>query len=76
MDKENLQQKDSFKIESISVNNKTYELQENNSCIVADGSIYCTTEPEPPIRAFGFWAGIILAIVLIFLLYLLCRNGR
>ena len=34
MDKENLQQKDSFKIESISVNNKTYELQENNSCIV------------------------------------------
>lgn len=74
MDKENLQQKDSFKIETISVNNKTYKLQENNSCIVADGSIYCTTEPPP--RAFGFCAGIILAIALIFFLYLLCRDGR
>ena len=73
MDKEKLQQKDSFKIESISLNDKTYKLQENNSCIVADGSIYCTTEPPRP---FGFWGGIILAIVLIFFLYFLCREGR
>lgn len=69
MDKENL------KIESISLNNKTYKLQENNSCIVVDDSIYCTTE-NPPVRPFGLWAGIILAIALIFFLYLLCRNGR
>lgn len=69
MDKENL------KIESISLNNKTYKLQENNSCIVVDDSIYCTTE-NLPVRPFGLWAGIILAIVLIVFLYLLCRNGR
>lgn len=69
MDKENL------KIESISLNNKTYKLQENNSCIVVDDSIYCTTE-KPPVRPFGLWAEIILAIALIFFLYLLCRNGR
>ena len=75
MDKEKLQQKDSFKIESISLNDKTYKLQENNSCIVADDSIYCTTE-EPPIRLFGSCALLILAIALIFFLYLLCRNGR
>ena len=44
MDKEKLQQKDSFKIESINLNNKTYKLQENNSCIVVDNSVYCTNE--------------------------------
>lgn len=71
-DKEKTTAKDNFKVESINLNNKTYKLQENNSCIVVDDSVYCTT--EKPFHAFGLCAGIILVVALIIVLFRLLKD--